>query len=180
MAPKSKEVNQRRQQRIPNNRNPFSFFLKSLYLNYMAPVSESGLFGQPMRWYVDRAEWPFVALSSFFLLGFLASYWLEPSYLEVVAPLSLVAQLVTAIVTAYLVGINQKASLGQTVVTCLLVGASAGFVSALLAFIRFFYPWLLLNLVTEPVWSGMIASFMGVITIGFFNLPKLIKPNQVN
>ena len=49
-----------------------------------------------------------------------------------------------------------------------------------LAFIRFFYPWLLLNLVTEPVWSGLIAGCLGAVTIGFFKLPKLIKREQMS
>ena len=142
--------------------------------------NEAGIFGQPMRWYVDRAEWSFVYLSLFFIFGFLLSYWLQVSYLDLVAPLNLVAQIVAAIVTAYFTGIRHGATLAQTVLTCLLVGAFAGLVAAILSFIRFFYPWLLLNLVTEPVWSALLAASMGAITIGFFHLPKLIKKQQTS
>lgn len=138
----------------------------------------SGIFGQPMRWYVDQAEWPFVALSSIFILGFIVSYWLEISYLEVVAPLALVVQIVAAAVVAYLTGVRSGVALSQTLVVCALVSAAGGLVNALLSFIRFFYPWLLLNLVTEPVWSALLAVGVGLITIGFFHLPKLIKSKQ--
>ena len=144
----------------------------------MANGNSVGLFGQSMRWYVDRAEWPFVALCLFFLFGFLISYWVEFSYFEVVAPLVLVAQMVAAIVAAYLTGIRHGATLAQTVITCLLLGAFSGAINAVLSFIRFFYPWLLLNLVTEPVWSALLAGGMGAVTIGFFYLPKLIKKQQ--
>ncbi|MDP3986509.1 MAG: hypothetical protein Q8P77_03750 [Candidatus Veblenbacteria bacterium] len=144
----------------------------------MAPVQEAGLLGQPMRWYVDQAERPWVGLSLFLLLGFVSSFWLEISYLEVVAPLALVAQLLAAVVAAYLTGVHGGATWGQTLITCLLVGAGGGLVSAVLSFIRFFYPWLLLNLVTEPVWSGLLAAGVGVITIGFFHLPELIRRGQ--
>lgn len=146
----------------------------------MAAVQETGLFGQPMRWYMDQAEGPFIGLALAFLVGYIGSYWLEVSYLEVVAPLVLVAQLVAAVVTAYLTGVHGGASLTQTILVCLLVGGSGGAISAILAFIRFFYPWLLLNLVTEPVWSGLIAGCLGAVTIGFFKLPKLIKREQMS
>lgn len=144
----------------------------------MVPVSELGLFGQPMRWYVDKAEWPFVTLSLFFILGFIISYWLPVSYLEVVSPLILIAQVVAAVTTSYLTGVRSGATLAQTIVTCALVGAFAGEVAALLSFIRFFYPWLLLNLVVEPFWSGLLAGSIGAVTIGFFSLPKFIKKQQ--
>lgn len=144
----------------------------------MAAVQETGIFGQSVRWYVDQAEWPWLGLSLAYIFGFISSYWIETSYLDAVAPLALVAQLVAAVVTAYLTGVHGSATLQQTIVTCVLVGICGGLVSAVLVFVRFFYPWLLLNIVTEPVWSGLMAAGVGVVTIGFFNLPKLIKPGQ--
>lgn len=139
-----------------------------------------GLFGQSMRWYVDRAEWPAVALSLFFIFGFIINYWVQFSYLEVAAPLALVAQMVAAIATAYLTGIRQGATLPQTIVTCALVGIFSGSINALLSFIHFFYPWLLLNLITEPVWSALLAGGIGAVTIGFFSLPRFIKKQQAS
>lgn len=144
----------------------------------MANGNNVGLFGREMRWYVDQAEWPFVALASVFILGFIVSYWLEISYLEVVAPLALVIQIVAAVAVAYLTGIRAGATLGQVTITCALVAAAGGLINAFFSFIRFFYPWLLLNLVTEPIWSALLAVGIGIITIGFFNLPKLIKSKQ--
>lgn len=158
--------------------NPFYFVQKTLYLRHMPNGNEVGIFGQPMRWYVDRAEWSWAGLSLVFFFGFLVSYWVEVSYLEIVAPLALVAQVVTAIVATYLVGIRDGATIPQTLVVCALVGVGGGAVNALLSFIRFFYPWLLLNLVIEPVWSALLTAGVSLVTIGFFQLPKLIKKEQ--
>ncbi len=148
----------------------------------MTNDSNIGLFGQPMRWYVDRVEWPFVGLSLFFIFGFLVSYWIEFPYLEVVAPLVLIAQLVGAIFTAYFAGIRSGATVAQIIVTCFLVGFVSGVINAFLSLIRFvfIYPWLLLNLITEPVWSGLLAGVMGLITIGFFRLPKIMNSVKNN
>lgn len=144
----------------------------------MAVVQETGIFGQPVSWYVDQAEWPFVGLALAYIVGFVSSYWVEASYLEVVAPLALVAQMLAAILTAYLTHIHKGAKLSQTLLVCALVGFTGGLVSAVLVFIRFFYAWMLLNIVTEPIWSGLMAAVVGLVTIGFFNLPKLVKRGQ--
>ncbi len=144
----------------------------------MSNGKETGIFGQPIRWYIDQAEWPLVGLALAYIVGFISSYWIEAPYLDIVAPLSLVFQLVAAVATAYLTGVHGGAGLKPTLVTCFLVGLAGGIVSAVLSFIRFFYAWLLFNIITEPVWSGLMAAAVGSITIAFFNLPKLVKQRE--
>lgn len=141
----------------------------------MSQGKEVGLCAQPMRWYVDQAEWPFVGLAVALSFCYIGSFWLEVSYLTLMAPLVLILQVVAASLTAYLVGVRQPATWQQVGITCLLVGFGGGAISALWSLIRFLYGWLVLNLLAEPVWSGLLSGIVGVVTVIFFHLPGWLK-----
>lgn len=135
----------------------------------------SGFAGKPVRFYVDAAELPWFYFSLAIVLVYLGSFWLAVSYLTVMAPLILVGQIVTAMVTAYLLGVRAGHRWVQVAVTCFIVGAATGLVSAVLAVVRFHYAWLIANVVVEPVWSGLIAAAAGLATHVFFHLPFTLK-----
>ncbi|MBI5466136.1 MAG: hypothetical protein HY974_02525 [Candidatus Kerfeldbacteria bacterium] len=144
----------------------------------MPSDTDVSLFGQPVAWYVEAAEWPLVALSSSLSLLYLASFWLQLSYLDWLQPLVLILQVLVAVVTAYLVGIRQGNNWKQLFVVCCLVGSTAGLVSALWALIHYagtslvFTISLIFNFVTEPVWSGLLAAAVSLLTLAFFHLPR--------
>jgi len=144
----------------------------------MVSNTDANLFGQPVSWYVEAAEWPFVALSSSLSLLYLASFWLQLSYLDWLQPMVLMLQVLAAVITAYLVGIRQGNNWKQLSVVCCLVGSTAGLVSATWALLRYagtsliFTISLVFNFVTEPVWSGLLAAAVALLTLVFFNLPR--------
>lgn len=137
--------------------------------------SSLGVFGQPVRFYVEAAGLPWVVLSGTIIFTYVLSYWLVGLDVMVLPPLVLMLQVLGAALTAYLVGVRGGATWGQTALTCLLVGVGAGLVSAILALFRFWYLWLVFNVVVEPVWSGLLAAAVGLITLGFFRLPALLN-----
>jgi len=141
----------------------------------MAKTITSGLLGNPVRFYVEAAELPWAALSGAVLLAYVLSYWLPSLDIMVMPPLVLILQVLGATLTAYLVGVREGNSWAQTVAVCLMVGIAAGILSALLQLFRFWYPWLIFNLVVEPIWSGLLAAAVGSVTLGFFRLPSLLK-----
>ncbi len=141
----------------------------------MAKTITGGLFGNPVRFYVEAAELPWVALTGGIALVYILSYWLAGLDIMVMPPLVLILQVLGASLTAYLTGVREEATWAQTLIVCLLVGIATGAVSALLALFRFWYPWLIFNLVVEPVWSGLLAVAVGSVTISFFHLPALLK-----
>ena len=154
----------------------FYFHQSSLYYSSMAKaVPTSGLFGQPVRFYVEAAELPWVVLSGAIVLAYVLSFWLSALDITVLPPLVLILQVLGAVTTAYLVGIRQGSTWSQATLTCVLVGLGAGVVSAILALFRFWYLWLIFNLVVEPVWSGLLSAAIGLITLGFFRLPPILK-----
>lgn len=144
----------------------------------MARADHSGIFGEAMQWYVDQAEQPWLGLASAISLLYLASFWLNLSYLDHVSPTLLVLQTAAAAATAYRVGVRGHALMPQVTATCALVGAAGGAVSALWAFIRFGNWWLVPNLITEPMWSLLLATAVGLLTLGFFKLPAVVRPHR--
>ncbi len=138
----------------------------------------SGVLGQPVRFYVEAAELPWLLLSGAVVAVYVLSYWLSALDIIALSPLVLVLQVLGAALGAYLVGVKQGSSWSQTVVVCCMVGAAAGVVSAVLALFRFWYLWLVFNLVVEPVWSGVLGAVVGLVTLGFFHLPVVIKRFQ--
>lgn len=140
----------------------------------------SGLFGESMQWYVDQAELPWVGLAAATTLLYLASFWLNLSYLDHVSPSALVLQIAAAAATAYRVGVRRHALVPQVAATCALVGGAGGAVSALWALIRFGTWWLVPNLITEPVWSLLLAAAVGLLTLGFFKLPAVVRPRHAD
>jgi hypothetical protein len=144
----------------------------------MASNNDAVLFGQTVTWYVAAAEWPLVVLGSGLSLLYLSSFWLQLSYLDWLQPLVLMFQVVAAVITAYLVGIRQGNSWQQLAIVCCLIGSAAGLVSAIWALLRYagtslvFTVALVFNFVTEPVWSGLLAASVALLTLVFFNLPR--------
>jgi len=134
-----------------------------------------GVFGKPMRDYVDTAELPWFALTLVLTFSYVGSFWLEVSYLTLMAPLALILQVVTAVVAAYLVGVRKGFTWQQVACTCALVGFGGGLASAVLALVRFWHYWLAFNVLVEPFWSALLGAFVGVLTVGFFQLPKLAQ-----
>ncbi len=141
----------------------------------MPTAVNAEFFGKPVRWYVDQAEWPFVTLSLVVTAAYIGSFWLEVSYLALMAPLVFMLQVAAGVAVAYLTGVRLSSTLVQTMAVCAFVAFGGGAVSALWAVLRFWYPWLVLNLVTEPVWSVFLAVFVSLATVGFFQLPRLVN-----
>lgn len=145
----------------------------------MMPSVSNELFGKSTRWYVDQAEWSWFGLVLVISAVYLGSFWLEVSYLTLMAPLVLILQVTIIAATSYLVGVRRQSSLAQTTTVCALVAFGGGAAAAVWAVIRFWHPWLFLNLVTEPVWSALLAVLVSAATIGFFRLPALINRLRV-
>ena len=133
---------------------------------------EVEIFGQSISYYIERSARPWSILSGILALFYIGSFWLEVSYLNLMAPLALIGLIVMAVFTSYNFIRQGEYNWRQVVMTCIFIGVGAGLVSAFLAFIRFWYIWLFFNLVTEPVWSGLLAGAISVLTIGFFQLPQ--------
>lgn len=134
-----------------------------------------GFLGNTIRYYIDKAEKPFAVQALILALFYILTFWLQVSYLDIVAPFTMALQVVVASVTAYVVGIQTGASWKVTAIICIIVGFAGGVVSALLSLVRFWYPWLIMNLIVEPVWSGLLAGTVSLLTIGFFGLPRVKK-----
>jgi hypothetical protein len=135
--------------------------------------TELGVFGKPVRFYVETAERPWLYVALIIVLIYLVSFWLEQLSFSMVTPFILVVQVLTAVTVAYLVGVRGLHYWPQVMLVCGLVGFSAGVISAIFSLIKWWYPWLILNLITEPVWSGALAALVGWLTLGFFRLPQL-------
>lgn len=136
---------------------------------------ELGVFGKPVRFYVETAGGPWFYLTLVIVLIYLVSFWLEQLTFSIVIPFILVAQVLAAVIVAYLVGVRGLHYWPQVVLVCGLVGLAAGIISAVFSLIRWWYPWLIFNLVTEPVWSGILTALVGLLTLGFFRLPQFTR-----
>jgi hypothetical protein len=138
----------------------------------------SGIFGQPVRAYVEAVELPWLLMVGGVALIYVVSYWLGSLDILTLPPLVLFLQVLGSAICAYLVGVKQGNTWSQTALACALVGFSGGVVSAVLALFRFWHFWLVFNIVVEPVWSGLLGAAVGLVTLGFFHLPLLIKRLQ--
>lgn len=141
----------------------------------MAAEKQVGIFGKTMREYVDAGELPWVSLAVVLTFMYVGSYWLSVSYLNLMAPLTLIVLVVVAIVVAYLRGVRGEFDFKQTLLLCGLIGMLGGVLSAILALVRFWYWWLAFNLLTEPVWSAVLCAFVAALTIFFFRLPIWVR-----
>ncbi|MEK7496568.1 MAG: hypothetical protein AAB657_01545 [Patescibacteria group bacterium] len=126
------------------------------------------IFNQPVRFYIEAAVRPFVILSAILSFLFLISFWLQLSYLSVAAPIVLFLQIAMACYVGWKLGVIAKLNWRELMLVAGLVGAGAGFVSAVWSLVRFWYVWLAFNLITEPVLSALLASVVSIITVWFF------------
>ncbi len=150
-------------------------YTKRVMLNSTTTNDQVTLLGQSASRYVERAELPVVVLTTVIVLVYLISFWLPVSYLGVVTPLILLIQVIVSAGVGYLTGVRGGASWLQTALVGVLVAGWGGVVSAILALFRFNYYWLIPNIITEPVWSGILGAIISALTVGFFNLPGIAQ-----
>lgn len=134
------------------------------------------LYGKAIADYVDIAEKPVLILLGLIMAVYLASFWLEMSYYNLIVPLIFLIQVLYAVGIAYWRGVMKSESWQQVAILAIMVGVAAGFVSSLMALVRFWHFWLIFNIVAEPVRSGLLAMVISLLTLGFFNLPRWLGP----
>ncbi|MFA4818360.1 MAG: hypothetical protein WC621_00795 [Patescibacteria group bacterium] len=134
------------------------------------------VYGKPISDYVELAEWPFIIAAGLIVLVYLISIWMEMSYYGLVVSLILLIQILIAAALAYWRGVLNHDTWPQIVSLAVLVGMLAGLISAVAALIRFGRLWMVFNLITEPIWSGLLAALISLLTLGFFALPAVLRP----
>lgn len=148
--------------------------------NLTSPNRSIEIWGHNVRWYIDQAEKPTLILVSLMVAIYVATFWLEMSYLGWLSP-SLMFILVTgSIVYTYFFIVRKQLGWREGALTMILVGLIFGLVSAILALIRFWYGWLIINIIFEPFISAVLAAGVSLATWYFFHLPPLIKYNKSN
>lgn len=132
--------------------------------------------GQPVRFYIDRAELPWSIFALVIFLGYLVSYWVNWSYLDVLSPLSLISQIVVVIGATYFFSWRLSLPWPVLISYSAILGLLMGLWSSLLAWVRFWYFWLFFNIIVETIISILLALAVATATMIILKLLIKIKP----
>ncbi len=134
------------------------------------------LSGQPVRFYIDRAEIPWSIFALVILCVYLASHWIDWGYLDFLAPVSLVTQIVTVIGATYYFSWQEKWPWTVTASYSLILGLFMGLWSSFMAWIRFWDFWLFFNIVVETLISAVLALAVASAVMVILKLIVKFKP----
>lgn len=138
------------------------------------------IWGHSIRWYIDEAEKPSLILAGIVLAIYVITFWIEMSYLGWLSPSLMFILIGGSIVYTYFFIVKKNLGWREGFIICGAMGFVFGLASAVLALVRFWYGWLVINLAFEPFISALLAAGVSFVTWYFFKLPPLIKHNQSN
>ncbi|MFH1111843.1 MAG: hypothetical protein V1712_02105 [Patescibacteria group bacterium] len=136
---------------------------------------DSSLFGYPVSFYINKAEFPWVIYALCMFILYVATFWFNLNYLSTLVPISFVGSVITVAAATYFYGIKTQLSLGACLTLGAIIGLLLGFISSLLALFRFWHIWLFFNVITESLISIVLGLLVALLTILLFRLPWLKK-----
>ncbi|MFH1867012.1 MAG: hypothetical protein ABIJ81_02925 [Patescibacteria group bacterium] len=139
------------------------------------------LFNQPIRFYIDTLELPWVVFSLFLFTLFVVTFWLDIPYLELIVPITLVSEVLTVAIAVYFYAVKKEMILSTSLALGATLGFFLGLISAILALVRFWHIWLVFNLITESVMSALLGLIIALLVKMAFRLPWFNKSkSQLN